>query len=148
MSRKHPVLLVEDDESDVILESRAMKLGGIANDVVPVGNGEVALDFLRHRGSFSDTAAFARPTLILLDLKMPRMGGLELLSVLQFDPKLSDIPVIILTGSDDPTDRETAFSRGASGYLVKPVTAEQIISAAEAAGAHLVVDPAAISDLV
>ncbi len=141
MTHGRPILLVEDDESDVLLETRAMNIGGIRNRISPVSNGEEALDYLRHRGPFADSAAHPRPTLIILDLKMPRMGGLELLSVLQLDPNLSSIPAIVLTGSDDPTDRRTALLRGAVAYLVKPATAAQIIRAAESAGADLILDP-------
>ena len=123
MKSKIAILLVEDDEVDVMAVKRAFKLNKITNPLYVVGDGEKALDFIHHRGEFADDQ-LPRPSLILLDLNMPRMGGQEFLRLLKSDPEFLDIPVVVLTSSDLPDDVKTSFRYGVAGYLVKPVTFE------------------------
>lgn len=116
------ILLVEDDTVDVMTIKRAFKKNGLTNPTYVVGDGEEALDYLRHKGKFAETDSSPRPGVILMDLSMPRMSGLELLLTLKTDPQLREIPVVVLTASEEHQDVKTAFTRGAAGYIVKPVT--------------------------
>ena len=120
---------MEDDEVDVMTVKRAFNENGVTNPMYVAGNGEEALDYLRRQGKFSDRDSFPRPGLILMDLSMPRMSGLELLLTLKTDPELREIPVVALTASDEHQDVKTAFARGAAGYIVKPVTFEKFAKA-------------------
>jgi CheY-like chemotaxis protein len=108
-----PILLVEDDSVDALTVQRAWQELKIANQLETVGNGEEALLRLRD-------LAREKPSIILLDLNMPRMNGLEFLTIIKDDPKLKRIPVIILTTSKAKSDVKGGFSRGAAGYIVKP----------------------------
>lgn len=115
------VLLVEDDEVDVMNVRRAFKKGNITNPLYVAGNGLEALIMLRG----GDQALSAVPThrrLILLDLNMPKMGGLEFLSALRSDPTLKSIPVVVLTTSNQDRDRVEAYHFNVAGYILKPVT--------------------------
>jgi CheY-like chemotaxis protein len=121
--------LAEDDAVDVMAVRRAFKQNKITNPLYVVGDGEEALAFLRHEGNFSDPASSPRPGLILLDLKMPRMGGLELLQIVKSDPDLREIPVVVLTTSTEESDIKSSFQNGVAGYIVKPVTFEKFAEA-------------------
>ncbi|MBS1251654.1 MAG: Response regulator rcp1 [Anaerolineales bacterium] len=129
MRERATILLAEDDPVDVMAVQRAFKQNRITNSLYVVGDGEEALAFLRHEGDFSDPASSPRPGLILLDLKMPRMGGLELLQIVKSDPDLRDIPIVVLTTSAEESDIETSFQNGVAGYIVKPVTFEKFAEA-------------------
>lgn len=112
------VLLVEDHPSDITLTRRAFSRISTPNQLHVVLDGREALRFLRGEGRY-DTAP--RPDFILLDLNMPRMGGLEVLAVVDKDPTLRTIPVVILTTSSAPLDVQRAYSLCANSYLVKPI---------------------------
>ncbi len=129
MRSQNSVLLVEDDPVDVMAVKRAFAQNKVTNPLYVVGNGEEGLAFLRHEGKFAEPASSPRPTLILMDLKMPRMGGLEMLSILKADRDLRHIPVIVLTTSDNDADIQQSFQNGVAGYLVKPVTFEKFVRA-------------------
>ena len=129
MQERFTILLVEDDTVDVMIIERALKKNNLTNPMQLVGNGEEALDYLRHEGKFAGADSFPRPGLILMDLSMPRMSGLELLLALKSNPDLRDIPVVVLTASEEHQDVKTAFARGAAGYIVKPVTFEKFVEA-------------------
>ena len=118
--RPATVLLVEDDPGDQKLIKVSMKNQRIANELYIVGSGEEAMDFLYHRGNYS--AETPLPDLILLDLKMPGMGGKEFLRRIKQDEKMKKIPVIILTSSDSEKDILDSYNLQASGYVKKPVT--------------------------
>jgi CheY-like chemotaxis protein len=114
------ILLVEDDEVDVMNVHRALKKGHITNPVYVAGNGIEALAMLqdeRHLAMFP-----LERRLILLDLNMPKMNGIEFLIELRADPKLRQIPVVILTTSNEDCDKVNAYDLGVAGYLLKPVT--------------------------
>ena len=123
------ILLVEDDPVDVMSVQRAFEQNQVTNSLYVVGNGEEALAFLRHKGQYSDPVAAPSPRLILLDLKMPRMGGLELLNIIKRDPDLRRIPVVVLTSSDEESDIQQSFESGVAGYIRKPVTFEKFAQA-------------------
>ena len=110
------VLLVEDDQVDVMNVQRAFKKNNITNPLWTAGNGVEALDKLRS-GEIP-----LSPLLVLLDLNMPRMNGIEFLRALRADPELKHLPVVVLTTSDDERDRVEAYHLNVAGYIVKPVT--------------------------
>jgi CheY-like chemotaxis protein len=115
------ILLVEDDEIDVMNVRRAFRKGNIPHALYVAGNGEEALAMLRHgplpRGR----------RLVLLDLNMPRMNGIEFLGALRADPELQRTPVVVLTTSNDERDKLDAYNLNVAGYLVKPVTFESFV---------------------
>lgn len=120
MRDNKPILLVEDDEVDVMTVSRALTELRIGNRLDVCGDGEEAL------GHLADPAV--RPCVILLDVNMPCMNGLELLARLKEDPRLRSIPVIMLTTSRNERDRMESFDRSVAGYMVKPVDYSQFVS--------------------
>ena len=117
--RPATILLVEDDPGDQKLIKVSLKNQKIANELYIVGSGEEAMEFLYHRGNYS--AETPLPDLILLDLKMPGMGGKEFLRRIKQDEKMKKIPVIILTSSDSEKDILDSYNLQASGYIKKPV---------------------------
>jgi CheY-like chemotaxis protein len=114
------ILLVEDDELDVMNVQRAFKKNNIANPLFVAGNGVEALAMLRHQAEGSNLPGERR--IILLDLNMPRMNGIEFLRELRADPELRPIPVIVLTTSDEERDKVEAYNLNVAGYILKPVT--------------------------
>jgi CheY-like chemotaxis protein len=114
MRSKAPILLVDDDRVDVMTVRRALRDIKITNPLEVAGNGEEALAFLRDEEE-------RLPCLILLDLRMPRMGGIEFLKVAKQDELLKPIPVVVLTTSREESDRIESFNLGVAGYMVKPV---------------------------
>lgn len=121
MTDETSILLVEDDAIDVENVKRAFKRHRIHNPLYTVGNGEEALVFLRHEGGSSEPDARARPGIILLDINMPVMNGIELLRIIKDDESLKRIPVIVLTTSREENDRVASYDLGVAGYIVKPV---------------------------
>lgn len=114
MKTKEPVLLVEDDIVDQMTVKRAFKDIKISNELFIVNNGEEALEFLKDPKN-------EHPGLILLDLNMPKMNGIELLNIIKQDPTLRKIPVIVLTTSKEEGDRLESFKLSVAGYVIKPV---------------------------
>jgi len=122
-----PILHVEDDPIDILNLRRAFSRCGIANPVRAAVNGEEALALLRGtRGE-----ARSRPGLILLDLSMPAMGGLDFLRRAKADTELRQIPVVVLTASNHESDRRLAYELGASGYVVKPMDFDEFVRAVQ-----------------
>jgi len=117
------ILLVEDDLADQKLIKISLRNEKIANDLYTVQTGEEGLDFLYHRGNYSNGTP--QPDLILLDLNMPGMGGKEFLKWIKTDEKLKQIPVVILTTSEAERDIIDSYKLQASGYVHKPVTLEE-----------------------
>lgn len=114
------ILLAEDDPAHAEIVRRTMELSRIANRLEHVIDGQEALDYLYNRGKFSDPVQAPRPGLILLDLRMPRVDGLEVLQTIKSDPTLARIPVVVLTTSAAETDLSRAYDHHANSYLVKP----------------------------
>jgi CheY-like chemotaxis protein len=125
MRSQNPVLLVEDDRVDAMTVKRALKEIRVANPIVVVGNGEEALAYLRNPDNET-------PSIILLDLNMPRMGGIEFLEVTKQDAQLRRIPVIVLTTSKEQQDKLGSFDLGVAGYMVKPVDYQQFVGVIKA----------------
>jgi two-component system response regulator len=127
---KQTILLVEDNPDDVALTLRAFKKVNIANDIDVVCDGEEALDYLFARGKFAGRDSNEKPTLILLDLKLPRMGGLEVLQAIRSEPLTRLLPVVILTSSKEESDLVNGYKLGANSYIRKPVDFERFVEAA------------------
>ncbi len=115
-----PILLVEDDQVDVMTVKRALKEINVTNPVVNPENGEEALKYLRDLGN-------AKPCIILLDLNMPVMNGIEFLQVVKNDILLKRIPVVVLTTSEEEQDKISSFDLGVAGYMAKPVDYRQFV---------------------
>ena len=113
------ILLVEDDQMDVMNVQRELRKQNISVPLVHAKNGREALNLLRGENG---EAKIDRPSLVMLDLNMPRLNGLELLKMLRADPEFSDLNVFIMTTSDLDTDRSGATNLGVSGYIIKPLT--------------------------
>lgn len=113
------ILLVEDNADDVELTLRALKRNGFTNKVVTMRDGVQALDYLKRRGNYKDRKD-GQPTLILLDLKLPRVDGLEVLDQIKSDPDLKSVPVIMLTSSNQTRDVKEAYLLGVNSYICKP----------------------------
>jgi CheY-like chemotaxis protein len=127
------ILYAEDSPADVELTLAALEEHHLANEVVVVGDGVEALDFLYRRGPFADRAA-GNPAVVLLDLKMPRLDGLEVLRQVKSDPDLRTIPVVIMTSSREERDLVESYRLGVNAYVVKPVDFEQFVAAVKEVG--------------
>jgi two-component system, response regulator len=122
------ILLVEDNSADVELTLHALRKEKLANKIEVVGDGDEALDFLFCRGRFSNRSFDRPPRLVLLDLKLPKVDGLEVLHALKADPRTRPIPVVILTASKEEKDMVNGYQMGVNAYIQKPVDFEQFRS--------------------
>jgi len=118
------ILLVEDNTNDAELTIRALHKKNIANSIIHLKDGASALDFLFGKGEFKDRNINNKPKIILLDLKMPKVDGIEVLRKIKSDDFTKRIPVVVLTSSRENPDIERAYSLGANSYIVKPVDFE------------------------
>jgi CheY-like chemotaxis protein len=128
------VLLVEDDPAHAEIVRRNFETFRVANRLIHLPDGQAALDYLFRRGQFAEPGGAPTPGLILLDLRLPRVDGLEVLKMIKTDPKLSSIPVVILTTSTAESDMIRAYDHHANSYLVKPVDFEQFACLLETLG--------------
>ncbi len=115
------ILLVEDDEAHAMLTMRALENAKLANVVHWVIDGEDAMDYLLHRGKYADNGKSPRPDLILLDLRLPKLDGHEVLKEIKKSDDLKHIPVVVLTTSESEGDMIQAYSNYVNSYLVKPI---------------------------
>jgi CheY-like chemotaxis protein len=115
------ILLVEDDSNDALIAERAIKQSGIARWIIRLHDGEEAIKYLSGQAPYNDRKTSPLPVLVLLDLKMPRVSGFDVLAWIHNQPDLASIPVVVLTGSGLARDRSEAEKLGAVGYEVKPV---------------------------
>lgn len=118
------ILLVEDNPEDAEMTIRTLKKNKISNNIIHLKNGAEALDFLFGKGQFEERNVYIKPKLILLDLKMPKLNGLEVLERIKGDELTKKIPVVILTSSKENPDVDKCYSLGANSYIVKPVEFE------------------------
>ncbi|HSK65361.1 MAG TPA: response regulator [Anaerolineales bacterium] len=123
------ILLVEDNPRDAELTIRALKRKNLANNLYHVEDGVEALDFLLGRGAYSGRDMNEPPKVVLLDLKLPRINGLEVLSALKGDERTRTIPVVIITSSAEDPDVKKAYELGANSYVIKPVQFDSFIEA-------------------
>ena len=136
---RQPLIVVEDDGNDVVLLQRAFRKSNLLNPLVFLPDGEVARAYLAGEGRYADRAVHPLPVLMLLDLKLPRLSGLELLEWTREQPVLRTLPVVILTSSREGRDLERAYALGANSYLVKPVAFESLLELVRAIGLYWVV---------
>jgi CheY-like chemotaxis protein len=128
-----PILLAEDNANDVELILAAFQEAKLANEIVVTRDGEAALDYLYRRGEHTGRKT-AAPALVLLDLKMPRVDGREVLRQIRQDPDLRTIPVVVLTSSKEDNDLLQTYELGTNAYVVKPVAFHDFISAVSKVG--------------
>lgn len=125
------ILLVEDSQSDIKIAMRAFGEVIPESKVYVVGDGEEALDFIYHRGSYQNKAKVPIPDLIILDINMPKMDGFQVLESIKNDPNYSVIPVIVLTSSRDEEDRVRSYKNGAANFISKPISYKDFLKAVE-----------------
>lgn len=128
MTTLRPILLVEDSLNDIELTLAALKRNNVINEVVVARHGGEALDFLHRRGSFQNRNA-DQPVVVFLDLKMPKVDGLEVLRQMKGDEQLKTIPVVVLTSSREEADLVRSYQLGVNAYVVKPVGFEKFTDA-------------------
>jgi CheY-like chemotaxis protein len=132
MSANNPVLLhVEDDPNDVLLLQRAFRKANLPINIQAVNDGDKAVAYLDGANGFGDREKFPLPALVLLDLKMPRKSGLEVLAWIRGQPKLRRVLVVIFTSSKHDEDINRAYDLGANSYLVKPVGFDMLVEVAK-----------------
>ena len=136
MKESEPVkiLLVEDNPNDVELTLHALRASNLANDIKVVRDGAEALDFIMCRGAFSERDIRDGPSVILLDLKLPKVNGFEVLEQVRADENLKMIPVVVLTSSHEERDLVKSYKLGVNGYVVKPVDFHQFVNAVKELG--------------
>lgn len=133
------LLLVEDNPDDVLLTIRALRKSNILNEVIITRDGAEALDYLFGKGKWEGRDVTQMPEAILLDLNMPKMGGLEVLKAIRSDPRTKRLPVIILTTSDEESDINGGYELGANSYITKPVDFDQFHEAIKQLGLYWLV---------
>jgi len=133
------ILLVEDNEDDVALTLRALEKNRLHNDVEIVRDGQEALDLLFRRGEYASRPAAELPELILLDLKVPRVDGLEVLRQIRASPITQFLPVVVLTSSSQERDMVQSYQLGANSYVQKPVDFDDFIEATRQLGMYWLV---------
>ncbi len=123
------ILIVEDNLDDAEMALRALKQNKLTNKVLVVGDGEEALDFVFARGKYKERPIAKKPKIILLDLKLPKVDGLEVLKVIKSDEVARMIPVIVLTSSKEESDMIESYRLGVNSYIVKPVDFDKFVDA-------------------
>jgi two-component system response regulator len=136
---EHAILLIEDNSSDEELTLRALRKSKILNRVVVARDGAEALDYLFARGAFSERDVSDLPQVVLLDLNLPKLGGLDVLRAIRTDARTKMLPVVILTSSNEDKDLLAGYGNGANSYVVKPVDFTQFTEAVRQLGLYWLV---------
>jgi two-component system response regulator len=136
---KKPILLVEDNPDDVKLTMRALKKNNILNEIVVAQDGVEALDYLFGTGKFDGRDTNIKPQVVLLDLKMPKMDGIEVLRRIRADERTQPLPVVVLTTSSEDRDKIESYKLGANSYVRKPVDFSQFAEAVQQLGLYWLV---------
>lgn len=139
MSRSQVILLVEDNADDVDLTLRAFEKSKVANDIVVVRDGEQALNYLFRTGSHADRDPRMMPEVVLLDLKLSKVDGLEVLRRMRADERTRRLPVVVLTSSNEESDIIRSYDLGANSFVRKPVNFAEFIEAAQQLGLYWLV---------
>jgi len=132
MAEMRSLLVAEDDDNDVFFIQRAFKQAEIVNPVHRVRDGEEAIAYLRGEGKYADRAQYPLPGLMLLDLKMPRKNGFEVIAWTRQQPGIRRLPIAVLSSSREEPDINRAYDTGANTYLVKPVNFEDLLATVKA----------------
>ena len=127
MKKAGPILQVEDDPNDVMFLELAMETAGWKIPIQVARDGRQALDYLSGSGAFADPQPHPEPSLVLLDLRLPKVPGLDVLKWIREQPKLKTVPVIVLTSSEADRDIEDAYQLGANSYIVKPINPSDLV---------------------
>lgn len=130
------ILIVEDNPHDAEMALRALKKNHVSNKVLVVHDGEEALDFVFARGNYAGREKKFRPKIILLDLKLPKIDGLQVLKEIKNNPETKIIPVIMLTSSKEETDMVSSYQLGVNSYIVKPVDFSKFVEAVRDLGLY------------
>ncbi len=130
------ILLIEDNENDAEITIRALRKSNIANKIKHLSDGEQALNFLFGKGDYEGRDVEIKPKLIMLDLKMPKVDGLEVLEKIKSDPVTKKIPVVVLTSSREHPDIEKCYELGVNSYIVKPVDFDNFSTAITQSGMY------------
>ncbi len=133
------ILLVEDNQDDVDLALYMLRREKLANNILVASDGEEALDFLFCRGAFTDRTFDHPPKLVLLDLKLPKVDGMEVLKQVKSDPRTRTIPVVIMTSSKEARDLVASYNLGANSYIQKPVDFDQFRETVKTVGLYWLV---------
>ena len=133
------ILLVEDSQDDIDLALHALRQGKLANSIFVVRDGEEALEFLFCRGPFSERNIDRPPKLVLLDLKLPKVDGLQVLKTVKGDPRTKTIPIVIMTSSKEERDMVESYNSGVNSYIQKPVDFEQFRNTIKSLGMYWMV---------
>ena len=136
MTRNRTILLVEDNPDDAELTVRAFTKHKLANEVVVAPDGEIALDYLFGTGIYAGRDLTASPEMVLLDLNLPRVSGLQVLQLLRADPRTRRLPVVVLTSSNEERDIINSYDLGANSFVRKPVDFAQFMEAARQLGLY------------
>ncbi len=136
MAARDTILLTEDDSTDVLLLRRALRKAGVATPLEVVPDGEQAVAYLAGRGNYADRQRHPLPSLVLLDIKLPRKSGFEVLTWLRQQPGLRRLPVVMLTSSGQPDDINRAYDTGANAYHVKPAGFDDLLDLVETLNAY------------
>ena len=132
MSNKKTILLAEDDPADQMILRRALRSSSVESELFIVGDGAQALDYLNHRGKFTDAAESPRPDLLIVNLNMPKVDGREVIRTLRADERFKMLPIVALTTSDDECDIRECYALGVNSYVVKPSSMDELRQAVEA----------------
>jgi two-component system, response regulator len=133
-----PVLLVEDNPDHVLIISRGLRGQHVVNEIRVAVDGQEAMDYLYRQGKYAEPEAAPRPGLVLLDIKLPKLNGLEVLQRIKSDPSLKTIPVVMLTSSDQEVDIVKSYMNGANSYVSKPMDFVEFTAAVNNLGIYWV----------
>jgi len=134
--RSGVILLADDDPDDVDMMRRALAKNQLADELYTVGDGEELLDYLLRRGKFEPPGVAPMPALILLDLNMPKMDGREALREIKLDPRLTSIPVVVMTTSTAQQDVARAYELGTNSFISKPITLSELVEVTRTLGLY------------
>lgn len=130
------ILMADDDQDDIMLTQKALKKSGLLNTLIAVQNGEELLDYLLHRGQYSDKTKYSLPGIILLDLNMPKKDGRETLREIKSHNELKSIPVVIFTTSKAEEDIYRSYELGVNSFITKPIKFEELVRVVSSLGGY------------